>query len=223
MKEISSNLMLLCKECVKKNYQREKMIAAVTEAAIKQSDKLNLISYGLRYVKSIISEKKTELEKTPNAVEAINKKTDNRNKDKIYDGIRIRGIKVSKESYQRERAEEDNLEAVKFFDFLGVQSKITDAYRLVEYKEGRDRVLLIKLANRWDRRIILFSLYKPKDCDKPVYISRELAPHEWQIENQQLKVRKNLLENGELSRNIRLYNLELQRREGSDWVKYNSE
>ena len=124
------------------------MIAAMTGAATQQSDKLNYISSELGNVKSMISEKKTELKKkTPKAIEAIINKTDNRSKDKNYDGIRIMGIKKSKESFQKERGKEDKLEAVKVFDFLGLQSKVTDAYRVGEYKEGRDRVLLVKLAN----------------------------------------------------------------------------
>ena len=120
----------------------------MTGAATQQSDKLNYISSELGNVKSMISEKKTELKKkTPKAIEAIINKTDNRSKDKNYDGIRIMGIKKSKESFQKERGKEDKLEAVKVFDFLGLQSKVTDAYRVGEYKEGRDRVLLVKLAN----------------------------------------------------------------------------
>ena len=72
--------------------------------------------------------------------------------------------------------------------------------------------------------MILLFLYNLRYYDKPVYLSKQLAPHEWQIEKQLLKARKNLLEMGDLSKNyIRINNLELQRRERSDWVKVNSE
>ena len=107
------------------------------------------------------------------------------------------GYQRIQKKIRRERAEDEKLEAVKVFDFLVVQSKVTDAYRLGEYKEGRDGVLFVKLVNTCDRGIILLLLYKQRDYDKPVYLSKELAPHEWQIENQLVKARKNLLENGE--------------------------
>ena len=115
-------------------------------------------------------------------------------------------------------------EVNKVFGFLNVDCEISDLRRLGSYEEaktsGKNRPIIVDLANPWQKRIIFLSLYKLKGYGKPVYISRELNPDEITIENELLKQRRDLINKGTPAKDLRVNNLKLLRRDGLKWNPY---
>ena len=135
-------------------------------------------------------------------------------------GVRIRGIEESKNEDPRKRAESDRSEVNAIMSFLNINTQINDCRRLGTYKVNKCRPILIKLANSWDKRILLMSLSKLRNYNKKVYISKELTPQEVQIENKLLKRRLELLQTGNINRNeIKIQNLKRFRKVNNDWVE----
>ena len=101
-----------------------------------------------------------------------------------YNGIRIRGLLELDSKNSRDRHEQDLEEANKLFAFLTVEAKITDLKRLGTKKEGkRPRTTVVNVSNEWQKRLILISLTKLKNYDKTLFVSNELSPRKFLIEN----------------------------------------
>ena len=88
--------------------------------------------------------------------------------------------------------------------FLTVEAKITDLKRLGKYEEGkRPRTAVVNLSNEWHKRLILMSLAKLKKYDKTLFVSKELNPSEFLIENKLLMKRRTMIEIGVSAENLR--------------------
>ena len=93
-------------------------------------------------------------------------------------GVRVRGITELKDTNARKRAENDKAEIENILKFLNVDSNIEDCRRIGTYNENKDRTVLVKLSNDWNRKLLLLSLGKLRNYDKKVYLSRELSKEE---------------------------------------------
>ena len=92
----------------------------------------------------------------------------------------------------RDRHEHDLEEVNKLFAFFKIEAKITDLKRLGKYEEGkRPRTIVVNVSNEWQKRLILMSLAKLKNYDKTLFVSKELSPSAFLIENKLLMKRRN--------------------------------
>ena len=195
--EIGQNIMLLCNDCVTRNRRDDVMDSLInTRRQPELAAKLTFL------------DEKAELNKTVAEIEDGFKKDTSKiqpsplktNPTLSYDGIRIRGLSRSKALTPRARHENDMEEVNKIFGFLNVECEIIDLRRLGSYEEaktsGKDRTIIVDLANPWQKCIIFLSPYKLKDYGKPVYIIRELNHDERTIENEIPKQRRDLIKKG---------------------------
>ena len=81
-------------------------------------------------------------------------------------GVRVRGIPELKDTNARRRAEHHKAEIEKLLKFLNVDSNIEDCRRIGTYNESKDRTILLKLSNDWNRKLLLLSLGKLWNYDK---------------------------------------------------------
>ena len=65
---------------------------------------------------------------------------------------------------------------------------------------------------------MLLSLSKLKNYKMPIFISKELNPEEQAVENDLLRKRRQMLESGTKSNEIRIRNLKLQQQIDKKWV-----
>ena len=196
--EIGQNIMLLCNDCVARNRRDDVMDSLInTRRQPELTAKITFLDEKIAELNKTIAEIKVGFEKKDTPKIQPPPKT---NPKLSYDGIRIRGLPESKALTPRARHENDMEEVNKVFGFLNVDCEISDLRRLGSYEEaktsGKNRTIIVDLANPWQKRIIFLSLYKLKDYGKPVYISRELNPDEITIENELLKQRRDLINKG---------------------------
>ena len=79
---------------------------------------------------------------------------------------------------------------------MEVECKFNDLIRLGQRGNDRDRTKLLKLPNVWLKRLILSSARKLKNYGAAVFISKELTNEEAAIENESLKKRRELIDQG---------------------------
>ena len=96
-----------------------------------------------------------------------------------------------KDTNARKRAEHDKAEIENVLKFLNVDSNIEDCRRIGTYNQNKDRTIIVKLSNDWNRKLLLLSLGKLRNYDKKVYLSRELSKEEQLMENDLLKKDEN--------------------------------
>ena len=121
-----------------------------------------------------------------------------------YNGIRIRGLLELDPKNSRDRHEHDLKEVNKMFAFLTVEAKITDLNRLGKYEEGKKpRTVVVSVSYEWQKRLTLMSMAKLKNYDKTLFVSKELSPSEFLIENKLLMKRRTMIETGVSAENLR--------------------
>ena len=81
-------------------------------------------------------------------------------------GVRVRGIPELKDTNARKRAEHDKAEIENILKFLNVDSNVKDCRRIGTYNENRDRTIIVKLRNDWNRKLLLLFLGKLRNYDK---------------------------------------------------------
>ena len=96
-----------------------------------------------------------------------------------------------KDIIAKKRAEHDKAENENVLKFLNVDSNIEDCRRIGTYNQNKDRTIIVKLSNDWNRKLLLLSLGKLRNYDKKVYLSRELSNEELLLENDLLKKDEN--------------------------------
>ena len=79
---------------------------------------------------------------------------------------------------------------------MEVECKFNDLIRLGQRGNDRDRTKLLKPPNVWLKRLILSSARKLKNYGAAVFISKELTNEEAAIENESLKKRRELIDQG---------------------------
>ena len=92
-----------------------------------------------------------------------------------HNGKTIRGIEESKVRTREKKAESNRSELNAIMSFLNIKTQINDCRRIGTYKQNKNGPILIKLANSWDRRIVLMALSKLPKNNENVYISKELT------------------------------------------------
>ena len=159
------------------------------------------------------------------------KKPQNRNEPKQqtfkkpesnYNGIRIRGLLELDPKNSRDRHEHDLKEVNKMFAFLTVEAKITDLNRLGKYEEGKKpRTVVVNVSYESQKRLTLMSMAKLKNYDKTLFVSKELSPSEFLIENKLLMKRRRMIETGVSAENLRPSDLVLYQyeEESGNWKK----
>ena len=124
-------------------------------------------------------------------------------------GVHVSGIPELKDTNARRRAEHDKAEIEKILRFLNVDSNIEDCRRIGTYNENKDRRIIVKLSNDWNRKLLLLSLGKLWNYDKKVYLSRELSKEEQLLENDLPNNRQEKIESGIPRKKVRVHNLKL--------------
>ena len=138
--------------------------------------------------------------------------------EELY-GIQIRGIKECADKNPMNRQNYDYMEVQKVLTHLNVSTEINDIIRLGKYNENKTRTILIKIPNPWQRRKILLSARELKTFDTPIFISRQLTREEADLENKALKRRREMIQEGIESKNLRINDGILYQKIGSAWSK----
>ena len=139
-----------------------------------------------------------------------------------YDGIRFRGIPELNSKSIRERYGHDLKEVKAIIKHLEVFCNVTDIKRTGKFSEHKHRTLVVKIDSDYAKRLILLSLRKLKDYGKPVFISKELNPEEQAKENENLQMRRTLINQGTSAKILRKRNLVLQKLTDKNWVYLDS-
>ena len=124
-------------------------------------------------------------------------------------GVRVRGIPELKDTNARKRGEHDKAEIENLLKFLKVDSNIEDCRRIGTYNENKDRTIIVKLSNDWNRKLLLLSLGRLRNYDKKVYLSRELPKEEQLLEKDLLKKRREYIESGIPRNKVKVQHLKL--------------
>ena len=136
------------------------------------------------------------------------------------DGICIRGIPESTEKEARLRQEHDLAEVQKVLTHMDVNASIGDVIRLGRYDENKTRKILLKVANAYQRRMVLLSARKLKNSPQPIFLSRQLMKEEADLENLALVRRRQLISDKSVDRkDIRVHDATLYIRKGGKWIK----
>ena len=120
--------------------------------------------------------------------------------------------------------QEDLCHAEQISEHLNIEDrKITKLVRLGKYnsEKKRERVILVHTASDLSRDLILKSVSRLKDYkynDRSIYISPELSPEDAKKENKALMKRRELITSGIDSNLLRIRHIELERKEGDNWV-----
>ena len=109
------------------------------------------------------------------------------------------------------------MEVQKVLTHLNVSTEINDIIRLGKYDENKTRTILIKIPNPWQRRKILLSARELKTFDTPIFLSRQLTREEADLENKALKRRREMIQEGIESKNLRINDGILYQKIGSAW------
>ena len=151
-----------------------------------------------------LKQKKDETSKKPQNRNEPKQQTFKKKSESNYNGIRIRGLLELDPKNSRDRHEHDLKEVNKMFAFLTVEAKITDLNRLGKYEEGKKpRTVVVSVSYEWQKRLTLMSMAKLKNYDKTLFVSKELSPSEFLIENKLLMKRRTMMETGVSAENLR--------------------
>ena len=82
---------------------------------------------------------------------------------------------MSKAEFQLDRIVGDKNERTQNFSHMAINSEFKDVHRLREYEKDRDRVLVLKIAKHWQRRLKFLSLEKLKTYRTAVLSAMTLA------------------------------------------------
>ena len=69
-------------------------------------------------------------------------------------GERVRGIPELKDTNARKRAEHDKTEIENILKFLNIDSNIEDCRRIETNNKNKDRTIIVKLSNDWNRKLL---------------------------------------------------------------------
>ena len=195
LEEIKLNALLLCNNCVKTNKED------VVLDAIRSQNKIDKSNENQEELKTFVKESfgnqlKTDIISFKSAVESnlndlgdiekVKPKTEAPKNDHPS-CVRVRGISELKNTNARKRAEHDNADIENILKFLNADSNIEDFRRIGTYSENKDKTIIVKLSNDWNRKLLLLSLGKLRNYDKKVYLSRELPKEEQLLENNLFK------------------------------------
>ena len=88
-------------------------------------------------------------------------------------------------------------------------------------KEKKPRTVVVNVSYEWQKRLTLMSMAKLKNYDKTLFVSKELSPSEFLIENKLLMKRRTMIETGVSAENLRLSDLVLYQyeEESGNWKK----
>ena len=98
---------------------------------------------------------------------------------------------------------------------MGFECKFNDLIRLGERGKDHERTILPKLPNGWLKWLILSSARKLKNSGAPVFISKELTNEEAAIENESLKKRIELIDQGKNKKDFSVRDGKLYKRDGN--------
>ena len=101
---------------------------------------------------------------------------------------------------------------------MEVECKLSDLIRQGQRVNDRDRTILLKLPNVWLKRLILSSARKLKNYGVPVFKSNELTNEEAAIENESLKKRRELKDQGQKKKDFSVGDGKLYKRDGNQWI-----
>ena len=222
---LGKNVLLLCNKCVEKCH--ETIIQDVNENKENQRKQMQKIELEMTAMKQTISEIKTFLTHRAKEAEAQNSvKTSGTNIPKKpleeLDGIRIRGIKECADKKPMNRQNYDYMKVQKVLTHLNVSTEINDIIRLGKYDENKTRTILIKIPNPWQRRKIFLSAREFKTFDTPILLSRQLTCEEADLENKALKRRREMIQEGIESKNLRINDSILYQRSQAHGLKSDS-
>ena len=119
------------------------------------------------------------------------------------------GIPELKDTNARKLAEHDKAEIENILKFLNVGSNIEECRRIGTFNKNKDKTIIVKLSNDWNRKLLLLSFGKLRNYDKKVYLSRELSKEEELLENDLLKRRREYIESGIPRNKVKVQNLKL--------------
>ena len=217
---LGKNVLLLCNNCVGEKCH-ETIMQDVNENKENQKKQLQNIDAEMTAMKQTISEIKTFLTHKAKETEVQNpvttSATNTLKPPEELDGIRIRGIKECADKNPMNRQNHDYAEVQKILAHLNVSTEINDIIRLGKYDENKTRTILIKIPNPWQRRKILLSARELKTFDTPIFLSRQLSREEAELENIALKRRREMIQGGIESKNLRVSNGILYQKIGSAW------
>ena len=185
LQEINLNVLLLCNNSVKTNKRDVVLDAISSQNKIDKSNE-NQEEKKIFVKKTVGNQLKNEITSFQSSVESnlyvlgdiltTNVKPKTELPTNYHpSGVRVRGIPELKDTNARKRAEHDKTEIENILKFLNIDSNIEDCRRIWTYNENKDRTIIVKLSNDWNRKLLLLSLGKLRNYDKKVYLSRELS------------------------------------------------
>ena len=236
---ILNNILLICQSCVdlkqkdalldqitniRKNNETEKLLQEVEELRAEIKVNNRAVNTQLNSIQQELGEKpKTSphppTEPKPKPIKLPQQKTPKNHEN--YEGIRFRGIPELKSNNSRERYEHDLKQVKAVTKHLQITCNVTDLKQVGKFSEGKSRTLIVKIDSDYAKRLILLSLSKMKNYKMPIIISNELNPEEQAVENDLLQKRRQMLESGTKSNEIRIRNLKLQQQIDKKWVDIN--
>ena len=98
---------------------------------------------------------------------------------------------------------------------MEVECKFKELIRLGQRGNDHDRTILLKLPYVW---LILSSARKLKNYGAPVFIRKELTNEEAAIENESLKKRRELIDQGQIKKGFSVRDGRLYKRDGNQWI-----
>ena len=220
LQEINLNVLLLCNKCEKTN-KRDVVLDAISsqnkidKSNENQEEMKTFVkeTVGNQLKKKEITSYKSDVESNLNDLgDVVTKKVKPKTKPPTNDhpsGVRVRGIPELKDTNARKRAEHDQAEIENILKFLNVDSNIKDCRRIGTYNENKDRTIIVKLSNDWNRKLLFLSLGKMRNYDKKVYLSRELSKEEQLLENDLLEKRREYIGSGLPRNKVKFQSLKL--------------
>ena len=101
---------------------------------------------------------------------------------------------------------------------MEIECEFNDLIRLGQRGNDRDRTILLILPNVWLKRLILSSARKLKNYGASVFISKELTNEEAAIENEYLKKRRELIDQGQNKKDFSIKDSKVYKRVGNQWI-----
>ena len=112
---------------------------------------------------------------------------------KDCNGIRTIDIPESVATDGRSAAEKDTQKVVHFLDCMEIRCPISDLQRVGKFTQNKTRPLILKVSAPWEKYRSLLSLYKLMNCENKIYIKKKLSLDEQNVENNQLKLRRDFV------------------------------
>ena len=132
--------------------------------------------------------------------------------------VRIEGIEETTPGSNMSDTNHLDSKVREVFNHLGIETNISFIERIGKPRRApkseqpspqRQRTALVTVSKSWDAKRILDPAHQLKDFKSRIYISAVLTKQEKGIENELLKKRRELINNGEKKDNIRIRNLKL--------------